>query len=137
LAAAAGATPPFDGVPDEVVTRAKAAFGTGATDPLAELILDSAFDTDDPDALRRLRFASATLSVEAVVTRRFVGRAIRGHVEPEHLHVRLELDGDQAPLPEEEAGGGFTFEYVPSGLMRLRFDEPDGSESSFTDWFIA
>jgi len=123
-----------DGVPDEVVARAKAAFTSRATGPLAALTFDSTLDRDEPLPVRRLRFASASLSVDALVEGRGPWRTVRGRVEPEGLSVQLERDSVVAPLATE-SGGHFRFDGVPSGLIRLRLSEVDGSDPSYTEWF--
>jgi hypothetical protein len=124
-----------DGVPDEVVARAKAAFASRATGPLAALTCDSTLDGDEPVAVRRLRFASASLSVEAVVEGCAAWRTVRGRVEPERLSVQLELEGVATPLATGGSGGHFRFDGLPSGLMRLRLAGTDGSDPSHTEWF--
>jgi len=116
------------------VARAKAAFAARATGPLAALTFDSTVDGDEPVPVRRLRFASASLSVDAVVegcagvangpwprgARAAVrpARTRRGCGAPRHRGVQRALQVRRC-----------------AELMRLRLAEADGSDPSYTEWF--
>ena len=125
-----------ENVPDDVVARAKAAFETQTSGPLAALVFDSALEERSPAAERRLRFVFGSVCVEMSVTGAGAWRTIRGQVVPGSLGVQLEHEGTGVAPNQEVPEGHFGFERVPRGLVRLRLDDPDGSASAHTEWFL-
>jgi hypothetical protein len=125
-----------DVVPDDVVARAKAAFATRATGALATLVSDSALNAGPPTAARTLRFVHPSVSVKICVTGEGVWRTISGRVVPGRLRVRLEREGAEVAPVHDVARGSFAFTPMPRGLVRLWLDEPDGSTSARTEWFL-
>jgi hypothetical protein len=125
-----------ESVPDDVVARAKAALETQASGPLAALVFDSALEEGPPAAERRLRFVFGSVCVEMSVTGAGAWRTIRGQVVPGSLRVQLEREGTGVAPNQEVAEGHFGFGRVPRGLMRLRLDDPDGSPSAHSEWFL-
>ena len=126
-----------DDVPAAVLWNAKAAFETRAGVSLIALVHDSAFDGGPPNAERQLRFEHRLLRIGLVVTHRGRWCTLRGRVEPQPLRVKLELVGAPFTVPDTASGGGFWFDPVPRGLMRLRVVGNDGDCRLHTDWFQA
>jgi hypothetical protein len=123
-------------VPDEVVARAKAAFATRAKGALAALVLDSALHAEPSAGARTLRFVDRSVSVKVTVTGEGVWRTITCRVVPGSLRVQLEREGAMVAPAHEVARGCFGFAPMPRGLVRLRMEEPDGSASARTEWFL-
>jgi hypothetical protein len=126
-----------DDVPAAVVWNAKAAFETRNGVTLVALVHDSAFDGGPTNAERQLRFEHRLLGIELVVTYRGRWCALRGRVEPRPLRVKLDLVGAPFTVPDTASGGGFWFDPVPRGLMRLRVVGDDATCRLRTDWFQA
>jgi hypothetical protein len=125
-----------DVVPDDVVARAKAAFATRAAGALAALVSDSALNAGPPTEARTLRFVHPSVSVKICVTGQGVWRTISGRVVPGRLRVRLEREGAEVAPVHDVERGSFGFTPMPRGLVRLWLDEPDGSTSVRTEWFL-
>ena len=126
-----------DDVPAAVLWNAKAAFETRAGVSLIALVHDSAFDGGPPNAERQLRFEHRLLRIGLVVTHRGRWCTLRGRVEPQPLRVKLELVGAPFTVPDTASGGGFWFDPVPRGLMRLRVVGNDGDCRLHAVWFQA
>ena len=124
-----------DPVPEDVVARARAAYARRATDPVVELVFDSA-DVEEPGSERLLRFERrGAVSVELWVGSEGDRRTLRGRVVPPVERVELELEDAGIRLAESAATGVFSFDGVPRGVMRLRLASRDAT--LLTAWFLA
>jgi hypothetical protein len=83
-----------------------------------------------------LRFVHPSVSVKVFVTADGVRRTISGRVVPGTLRVQLEQEGAAIVPADEVALGCFVFAPISRGLVRLRLNEPDGSASARTEWFL-
>jgi hypothetical protein len=126
-----------DDVPAAVVWNAKSAFEVRTGVTLVALVYDSAFDGGPANAERQLRFEHRLLRIDLVVTRRGRWCTLRGRVEPRPLRVKLDLVGAPFTAPDTASGGGFWFDPVAPGLMRLRVVGDDALDRLHTDWFQA
>jgi len=123
-------------VPDEVIERAKAAFGRRSTAPVARIVSDSS-DEDAQSGERRLRFEHGPVRVDLSVTAIGERRDVRGRVEPPQFRVELELDGSAVTVAKDATSGDFAFEAIPRGVTRLRLVSREGGDALTTDWFLA
>jgi hypothetical protein len=124
-----------DRVPDNVVARAKAAFGERQPGNLAILVFDSLVDDNDRPEAHRLRFEHPTLTVELRLS--IVGDQVSmaGSVTPGASgRVSLRFEDDASLQLLERCKGSFAFGPVRHGLMRLCF-QLEGDISVHTDWF--
>jgi hypothetical protein len=126
-----------DDVPAAVVWNAKSAFDVRTGVTLVALVYDSAFDGGSVDAERHLRFEHHVLGIDLVVAQRAGWCTVRGRVEPRPLRVKLDLVGAPFTVSDTAEGGGFWFDPVPRGLMRLRVVGEDALDRLHTDWFQA
>jgi hypothetical protein len=124
-----------DGVPEDVVAQARAAYARRGPEPVAEIVTDSA-DQDGAGADRVLRFEyPGALRLDLWVGSKGGRRSLRGRVEPPQDRVELELEGAGISVAEHASSGTFAFEGVPRGIMRLRL----ATEGAVlvTAWFLA
>jgi hypothetical protein len=126
-----------DDVPAAVVWNAKSAFEVRTGITLIALVHDSAFDGGPASCERQLRFEHRLLRIDLVVTRRGGWCTVSGRVEPRPLRVKLDLVGAPFTVPDTARDGGFWFDPVPRGLMRLRVVGEDALDRLHTDWFQA
>jgi len=94
-------------------------------------------DAAGEDGERHLHFEHEIVRIGLVVTAAGNRWDLRGHVDPPQLRVELELEAPGIAVAEDATHGGFAFEAVPSGIMRLRLLARDGAGPLTTDWFRA
>jgi hypothetical protein len=122
-------------VPNEVITRAKAAFGRRARGELAVLAWDSLVDEDGPPADHRLRFDHREVQVTVRLLPGDISSDIEGLLQPRSSRL-VELQSDQGLVlrSTQTTDGTFAFDQIPSGMVRLCLQAPATPEVC-TDWF--
>ncbi len=126
---------PPDGVPEEVIDEAKAAFARRTPGAVAALAWDSLVDEDDPAEDHRLVFDHPDLQIEVRVRVRERVPDLEGRVKPPgSLHVELQSDQGDVLQSAEATDGVFILEQARRGLVRLAIRRADGPEIR-TDWF--
>jgi hypothetical protein len=128
--------PTPDQVPDDVVVRAKDAFARRIPGDLAALVHDSLVDNEPPATDHRLRFEHPRMTIDVRISSAIEGSELSGQVEPP-APVALQLERDTAELtgPLDSSDGSFSFERIPSGIVRLRLTGQFGPSPVHTDWF--
>ena len=127
---------PRPGVPDDVVARAKTAFGRRIVGGvLAELVSDSLDDEPSHRRDRRLQFRYGSGRVEIVVTRTDGDYRVSGVVHPAPERAELEVEGHDVAIIQTASSGSFTFEHVPPAVVRIRLVGAFGAPVVHTDWF--
>lgn len=123
-------------VPDDLVSRAKAAFRDRVTDgELLPLEFDSLVDDVHGSAADHLlQFSGPLLRVAVHVSSAEPSSDLNGHVEPPQP-VRIELQGLSTNLVVDSALGEFSFSGLAHGTVRLRLSGLSNAMEFHTDWF--
>jgi hypothetical protein len=123
-------------VPDELVSRAKAAFRDRVTDgELLPLEFDSLVDDVHGSAADHLlQFSGPLVRVALHVSSTEPSSDLHGHVEPAQP-VRIELQGLSPNLVVDSGSGEFSFSGLLHGTVRLRLSGMSNAIELHTDWF--
>jgi len=131
-----GPESPFDGIPEEVVAAARAAFGPLEPGELAVVTFDSLVDEDDAPEDHRLRFEHPALQVDLRLSVHAGGASLSGHLTPSGpARVELDLEGADLAFVDNSSDGSFTFGPVGHGLLRLLVTAAGSATTVRTDWF--
>lgn len=126
---------PHDPVPDDVLERARQAFGQRAEGPIAKLISDSLVDEGDKPESHVLLFETQDVKVEVHVESSRSQSRLRGTVSGMSAErASLHLEGSDLALASDVKSGAFTFDPVGHGVVRMSFEAPEAS-TLMTDWF--
>jgi hypothetical protein len=125
-----------EGVPEDLVAEAKAAFAQRGEGQFAPLVFDSLVDEGAPAMDHLLRFEHPQTRISVQVTAGHDASNLDGTVEPATAErLRLQLGVGDLFLVANVVGGAFSFHEVPHGVIRLLLDGPEGSAAVRTDWF--
>jgi hypothetical protein len=121
--------------PDQVVAAAKASYSRRTGGELAVLVVDTLVDQSDSPADHRLQFAHPSLTVDVHVSAGETGSSLTGRmhpVSPERAEIEFDTDGMRRQVEVNE--GGFSFDQLPHGIVRLHL-HTSGAPTIHTDWF--
>ncbi|GAA2628732.1 hypothetical protein GCM10010399_70520 [Dactylosporangium fulvum] len=120
-------------VPDSFLAAGRAAFAWRNVDAeLASLTLDAepAATRAEPAPLRAFTFAAREIAIEVEVAE----DALLGQIVPPRPgRIELRTGDGTTRATEVDEVGWFTFRPLPTGMFRLYFQTPDGSQV-LTEW---
>jgi hypothetical protein len=123
-------------VPDDVIARAKEAFGQRAEGQVATLVFDSLIDEGAPAEDHVLRFEHPAVQIELRVSARPSGSTLVGHLNRRTaLRVQLQFTPPGLSLLSDVADDRFSFEEVGHGIVRLNLFNEAVEPIVRTDWF--
>jgi hypothetical protein len=125
-----------EGVPEDLVAEAKAAFSQRSEGELAALVFDSLVDEGAPARDHLLRFEHLKTRISVQVTAAHDASNLDGTVDAAITErVRLQVGVGDLFLVADVVDSAFSFHDVPHGVIRLLLDDPEGRPAVRTDWF--
>jgi hypothetical protein len=123
-------------VPDEVITRAKAAFARRSKGEIAVLARDSLVDENAPAWDHRLRFEHPEVQIDVRILAADTWSSVEGRIQPPvPATIELESDGGVVLQTGEVTDGAFALERVSPGVIRLCLAGSGPTVHVCTDWF--
>ena len=125
-----------EGVPEELVAEAKAAFAQRGEGELAPLVFDSLVDEGASALDHVLRFEHPETRISVQVTAGHDASNLDGTVEAAKAErLRLQVGVSDLFLMADVVDSAFSFRDIPHGVIRLFLDGPEGIPLVRTDWF--